>query len=45
VAGDWRRLHNWELHKLYASPNIVMVEEDDVGVARSTHGRETTRET
>jgi hypothetical protein len=23
VAGDWRRLHNEELHTSYASPNIV----------------------
>jgi hypothetical protein len=22
VAGDWGRLHNEELHNLYASPNI-----------------------
>jgi hypothetical protein len=25
VAGDWRRLHNEELHNLYASPNIRVI--------------------
>jgi hypothetical protein len=25
VVGDWRRLHNKELHNLYASLNIVRV--------------------
>jgi hypothetical protein len=25
VAGSWRRLHNEELHNLYASPNIIKV--------------------
>jgi hypothetical protein len=25
VTGDWRRLHNEEPHKLYASQNIITV--------------------
>jgi hypothetical protein len=25
VMGDWRRLHNEELHNLYATPNIIRV--------------------
>jgi hypothetical protein len=25
VAGKWRRLHNEELHNLYAPPNIIRV--------------------
>jgi hypothetical protein len=25
VAGDWRKLHNEELHNLHSSPNIVRV--------------------
>jgi hypothetical protein len=25
VAGGWRRLHNDELHNLYASPNIHVI--------------------
>jgi hypothetical protein len=27
VVGDWRRLHNEELHNLYASQNIIGVTE------------------
>jgi hypothetical protein len=23
VMGDWRELHNEELHNLYSSPNII----------------------
>jgi hypothetical protein len=25
VMGGWRRLHNEELHNLYASPNVIRV--------------------
>jgi hypothetical protein len=25
VVGDWRKLHNEELHNLYASPSIIRV--------------------
>jgi hypothetical protein len=25
VAGDWKRLHNEELHNLHTSPNIIRV--------------------
>jgi hypothetical protein len=25
VVGDWRRLYNYGLHNLYASPNIIRV--------------------
>jgi len=25
VTGGWRRLHNEELHNLYASPSIIQV--------------------
>jgi hypothetical protein len=25
VMGDWRKLHNEELHKLYLSPNIIIM--------------------
>jgi hypothetical protein len=25
VTGDWRKLHNEELHNLYSSPNIIVM--------------------
>jgi hypothetical protein len=27
VAGDWRRLHNEELHNLYSSPSVITMME------------------
>jgi hypothetical protein len=23
VTGEWRKMHNWELHNLYSSPDII----------------------
>jgi hypothetical protein len=23
VKGEWRKLHNWELHNFYSSPDII----------------------
>jgi hypothetical protein len=39
VMGDWRELHNEELHNLYSSPND-QVKEDEMGRACSTNGGE-----
>jgi hypothetical protein len=25
LTGDWRKLHNEELHDLYSSPNMMMI--------------------
>jgi hypothetical protein len=25
VTGEWRKLHNWELHDLYSSPSIIRI--------------------
>jgi hypothetical protein len=43
VVGGWRRLHNEELHNLYASTNIIRVKkvkEDEMDGTCSTHGRD-----
>jgi hypothetical protein len=44
VAGGWRRLHNENIHDLYAAPNIVSVIEsrriNKMGGACSTHGKD-----
>jgi hypothetical protein len=42
-VGDWRRLHNEDLHNLYTSPNIIRVikmKEDEMSRACSMDGRD-----
>jgi hypothetical protein len=40
VTGEWRKLHNEELHNLYSSPDIIrQVKVNEVGGACGTHGR------
>jgi hypothetical protein len=40
VTGEWRKLHNVELHNLYSSPDIIsQVKANEVGGACGTHGR------
>jgi hypothetical protein len=39
VTGEWRKLHNEELHNLYSSPDIIrQVKAKEVGGVCSTHG-------
>jgi hypothetical protein len=43
VTGDWRKLHNEELHNLYSSPCLIksdQVKKDEMGGACSTNGGE-----
>jgi hypothetical protein len=42
VTGDWRKMHNEELHSLYSSPSTEndQVKEDVMGMACSTIGGE-----
>jgi hypothetical protein len=40
VTGEWRKLHNKELHNLYSSPDVVrQVKGNEVGGACGTHRR------
>jgi hypothetical protein len=40
VTGEWRKLHNEELHNMYSSPDIIrQVKANEMGGACSTHER------
>jgi hypothetical protein len=41
VTGEWRKLHNEELHNLYSPPDIIrqVKSRNEVGGACGTHGR------
>jgi hypothetical protein len=40
VTGEWRKLHNEELHSLYSSPDTIrQVKANEVGRACGMHGR------
>jgi hypothetical protein len=40
VTGEWRKLHNEELHNLYSTPDIIrQVKANEVGRACGMHGR------
>jgi hypothetical protein len=46
VTGDWRKLHNEELHNLYSSPNIIrMIKSRRMRWAGYVIRKETTRKT
>jgi hypothetical protein len=39
VTGDWRKLHNEELHNFYSSPSVIrMIKEAEIGRTCSTNG-------
>jgi hypothetical protein len=43
VMGEWRKLHNKELHDLYSSPSIIRIiksRDDEMGGPSSTNGGE-----
>jgi hypothetical protein len=42
VTGEWRKLHNEELHDLYSSPSIIRIM-DEMGRACTTNGEEEER--
>jgi hypothetical protein len=46
VTGEWRKLHNEDLHDFYSSPSIIRIiksKEDEMGGACSANGGEDAR--
>jgi hypothetical protein len=42
VTGEWRKLHNEELHDLYSSPSMIRINQEDemVGACTTNGGEE-----
>jgi hypothetical protein len=44
VTGEWRKLHNEEIHDLYSSPSIIrIIKSRMIWAGYSTNGREEER--